>query len=87
MTAQSPEKMLIDLNDLFPAKAGVSEVQAKAASWDVTPYRDRSVQIRGCSPTWAHLIVAGRLFGTARSVDFLLDDGKGGVSVPVYRRD
>ena len=80
------EKMVVDLNDIFPVKASVKDVQEKIAKWDVSPYKDREVQIRGCSPTWAHLIVAGKLFGTAASVDFLMDDAKGGVSIPVYRR-
>jgi hypothetical protein len=83
----SSEKVVIDLNDLFPAKASLQNVQEKVAEWDVSVYKDKSVQIRGCSPTWAHLIVAGKLFGTALSVDFILDDSKGGIPVPVYRRD
>jgi hypothetical protein len=83
----NPEKVVIDLNDLFPAKASVQNVQEKISQWDVSPYKDKSVQIKGCSPTWAHLIVAGKLFGTVSSVDFILDDSKGGISVPVYRRD
>lgn len=80
------EKVVVDLNDLFPARANVQAVREKVDGWDVSPYKDKAVQIRGCSPTWAHLIVAGKLFGTAASVDFLLDDAKGGVSIPVYNR-
>jgi hypothetical protein len=80
------ETIVIDLNDLFPAKASVAAVQEKIALWDVSSYKDKPVQIRGCSPTWAHLIVAAKLFGTASSLDFLMDDAKGGVAVPVYRK-
>ncbi len=82
----SSEKLVIDLNDLFPVKASVIDVQAKISQWDTSAYQGKEVQIRGCSPTWAHLIVAGKLFGTAASIDFLMDDAKGGVSIPVYRR-
>ena len=80
------EKIVVDLNDLFPVKASVRDVQEKISGWDTAPYKGKDVQIRGCSPTWAHLIVAGKLFGTAASVDFLMDDAKGGVSIPVYRK-
>ena len=80
------EKLVVDLNDLFPPKTSPAEVSAKVAGWDVAAYKDKPVTIRGCSPTWAHLIVAGKLFGTASSVDFLMDDAKGGVSIPVYRK-
>ena len=83
----SSQKVVIDLNDLFPAKASVQNVQEKIAQWDVSPYKDKPVEIRGCSPTWAHLIVAGRLFGTASSIDFLLDDAKGGIPIPIYRKN
>ena len=81
------EKVVIDLNELFPTKASVQNVQEKMAQWDVSPYKDKSVEIRGCSPTWAHLIVAGKLFGTVSSIDFLLDDAKGGIPIPIYRKN
>ena len=80
------DKLTVDLNDLFPLKSSPAQVQEKVAGWDVSSYKDKSVQIRGCSPTWAHLIVAGKLFGTAASVDFLMDDASGGISIPIYRR-
>lgn len=80
------DKIVIDLNDLFPAKASVQIVQEKLSQWDVSLYKDKSVQIRGCSPTWAHLIVAGKLFGTVTSIDFLLDDAKGGIPIQIYSR-
>lgn len=82
----SDQDVVIDLNDLFPVKSSPQAVQEKVAGWDVSPYKDKPVQIRGCSPTWAHLIVAGKLFGTAASVDFLMDDAKGGVPIPIYRK-
>ena len=80
------EKVVIDLNELFPTKASVQTVQEKLSNWDVSPYQNKSVQIRGCSPTWAHLIVAGKLVDTVPSIDFLLDDAKGGISIPIYHR-
>jgi len=86
MNLMSAEKVTIDLNDLFPPKASVQTVQEKVATWDVASYKDKSVQLKGCSPTWAHLLVAGKLFGTAFSIDFLLDDAKGGIAIPIYSR-
>ncbi len=83
-TAQ--EKLIVDLNDIFPVKASIQDVSAKVSSWDVSSYKDKSVQIRGCSPTWAHLMVMGKLVGTAAAIEFLLDDAKGGIPVPVYQR-
>ncbi len=80
------EPVVIDLNDLFPVKSSFQTVQEKLSHWDVSPYQDKPVQIRGCSPTWAHLMVAGKLFGAAASIDFLMDDAKGGIPIPVYRR-
>lgn len=80
------DPVVVDLNALFPAKASVQAVSEKLAGWDVSSFKDRAVEIRGCSPTWAHLMVAGKLFGTAASIAFRMDDGKGGVSVPVYSR-
>ena len=82
----SDDKVVVDLNDLFPTKASVQAVQEKLSTWDTSPFKDKPVQIRGCSPTWAHLIVAGKLFETAASIDFLLDDAKGGISIPIYSR-
>ena len=80
------EIVVIDLNDIFPVKSSVREVQEKLAQWDVSPYKGKPVQIRGCSPTWAHLMVAGKLFESAASIDFLMDDAKGGIPIPIFRR-
>ncbi len=80
------EIVVLDLNDIFPPKSSVQTVQSKISQWDTAPYKDKHVQLKGCSPTWAHLIVAGRLFGTASAIDFIMDDGKGGVPVPVYNK-
>lgn len=78
------EKILIDLNDLFPPKSNPQMVREKLKQWDVSPYKNKAVQIKGCSPTWAHLLVAGKLFGVVASIDFLLDDARGGQPIPIY---
>ncbi|MBI2119421.1 MAG: hypothetical protein HYT97_07335 [Elusimicrobia bacterium] len=77
------EKTVIDLNDLFPPKASLQVVQEKLKNWNVAAYKNKKVQIRGCSPTWAHLLVAGKLFGVVEAIDFILDDSKGGIVIPI----
>ena len=78
------ELVALDLNDLFPAKASVQVVQEKLLHWDTSSYKEKRVQLKGCSPTWAHLMVAGKLFGVAKAVDFILDNSKGGIVIPIY---
>lgn len=82
----SSEKTVIDLNEIFPAKAAVHVVQEKLLKWDISSFQDKAVQLKGCSPTWAHLMVAGKLFGTVSSIEFLLDDSKGGIPILIYSR-
>jgi hypothetical protein len=74
----------IDLNDLFPPKTGPEGVAAKLQSWDTAIYKDCDIVLTGCSPTWAHLLVAGKLWGIARSLAFHLDDGKSGKVIPFF---
>ncbi|MBI4386339.1 MAG: hypothetical protein HY551_03055, partial [Elusimicrobia bacterium] len=60
--------------------------QAKLGGVEWAQYDGQDVAIRGCAPTWAHLMVAGRLFGRVRSLSFLMDDSKGGVPIEVFSR-
>ena len=76
----------IDLNDLTEGGVQLSTFPEKVAQIDPIPYKDKHVQIKGCAPTWAHLMVAGRLFPHAKALDFLLDDGKGGKAIEIFRR-
>lgn len=78
------ETVVLDLNDLFPPKSSAQNVQQKLSTLDLAPYKGKKVQLKGCSPTWAHLMVAGKLFGTALAIDFILDDAKGGIVLPIY---
>lgn len=75
----------IDVLDLSGGKVEVKSFGAKldALSWD--EYRGQDVRIQGCAPTWAHLLVAGRLFGLAARVEFLLDDRADGVPIEIYK--
>ena len=80
------EKVTLDLNDIAAGKVELASFQQKLAAFDLAPYRDKHVQLTGCAPTWAHLLVAGRLFPIVAGLDFLIDDGKDGKPVLVLSR-
>lgn len=77
------EPLVLDLNTAFPGKPNHQTFAERVAAFDWQPYVGQRVQLRGCAPTWAHLLVAARLLPLAAGVDFLIDDGKGGVVVPI----
>jgi len=78
------EKVTLDLNDIASGKVELSSFKSKLDALDLSTYQNKEVQVRGCAPTWAHLLVAGRLFGKVKRLEFLMDDGKEGVPVEVY---
>lgn len=87
MSTDTNESVLLDLNDLTgSAPVQLATFAEKVKALDVEPYRDREVRIKGCAPTWAHLMVAGRLFPVVRKLEFLLDDGKDGHPLPVFEK-
>ena len=87
MTTADPSPFIVDLNDLTGSgPVQLSSFPDTVAQWDVSPYQNQHVQIKGCAPTWAHLLVAGRLFPVAARLEFLLDDGKAGKPVPVFSK-
>ena len=76
---------VLDLNDIAAGKISVDGFRQKLEAFDLTKYDGKHVQIKGCAPTWAHLMVATRLQGKAQALDFLIDDGKGGITVEIFR--
>jgi hypothetical protein len=78
------DKVILDLNDIASGKVELGTFKAKLDEMDLTPLEGKEVQVKGCAPTWAHLLVAGKLFGKVKRLEFLMDDGKGGVPVGVY---
>ena len=68
----------LDLNDLASGKVELSSFQSKINSMDFSTYQGKHVRLSGCAPTWAHLLVAAKLFPLVSTLDFLLDDGKEG---------
>lgn len=82
----SAQKITLDLNDISAGKVELSTFQQKLSAFDVTPYQGRHVQLTGCAPTWAHLLVAGKLFPVASGLDFVIDDGKEGKAVEFFKK-
>ena len=85
MTAGNVEKVVLDLNDIAAGKVELSSFQQKLASFDLAKFKGKHVQLAGCAPTWAHLLVAGKLFPIVAGLDFLIDDGKAGKPVEVLK--
>jgi hypothetical protein len=81
------EPMTVDLNALFPGKPDPSTFPEAVAQLDLTPYRDQHVHLKGCAPTWAHLMIAARLMHVAAAIDFCIDDGKSGIVVPIWNAE
>lgn len=74
---------VLDLNTTFPGKPDPATFAGVVAGCDFVSYAGQRVRLRGCAPTWAHLIVAARLIAAGAAVDFLIDDGKEGIVVPI----
>ena len=77
------EKIILDLNDIASGKVELGSFKAKLDKLDFAPFQGKEVQVKGCAPTWAHLLVAGKLFGKVKRIEFLLDDGKDGIPIDV----
>lgn len=80
------EKIVLDLNDLATGKVELASFKSKVDALDIAPYHGRHVQLAGCAPTWAHLLVAAKLFPHVAGLDFLLDDGKEGKAIPLFTK-
>jgi len=79
------EKVILDLNDIASGKVELGSFKAKLEGMDLSSYHGKEVQIRGCAPTWAHLLVAGKLFGKVKRLEFLLDNGQDGLPIEVWK--
>ena len=75
----------LDLNDIAKGKIDVAGFRAKLDAYDLSRYEGHHVVLKGCAPTWAHLLVASRLAGRVTGLDFLIDDGKAGIPVEIHR--
>ena len=81
----SAEIVKLDLNDIASGKVELASFQQKVNSLDLSSYHGKHVQLVGCAPTWAHLLVAGKLFPIVSGLDFVIDDGKDGKVVEVLK--
>ena len=73
--------MLFDMNVVFPGKVVAEDFSAQVAALDFTPYSDKQVQLRGCAPSWAHLLVAAKLLPIVARLEFIIDDGNEGRAI------
>ncbi len=81
---------VLDLNDIVMGRVELATFKERLEKFDLDRYKGKHVQIRGCAPVWAHLMVAGKLFGKAKRVDYLLDDsgtGGDGITISVFGGD
>lgn len=79
-------KINLDLNDIAAGKVELATFQQKLSAFDISTYKGKHVQISGCAPTWAHLLVAGKLFPIVSGLDFVIDDGKEGKVVEFFKK-
>lgn len=84
--APNAEKVVLDLNDIAGGKVELGSFREKLSAFDAAPYKNKHVQLQGCAPTWAHLLVAGKLFPLVAGLDFIIDDGKDGNPVTLFRK-
>lgn len=79
--------MQFDMNSEFPGRADMLSFPEKISGHDFTPWSGKHVQLRGCAPTWAHLLVAAQLLPIVGQLDFMIDDGGEGKVVPISMAD
>ncbi len=77
------DTLTFDLNQAFPGKPNPNTFSAQVAQFNFESMRGKRVRLHGCAPTWAHLMVAAQLTRHGAAVDFLIDDGKSGIVVPI----
>ena len=75
--------VVLDLNDIASGKVELASFQSKLDAMDFSSHQNKHVQIQGCAPTWAHLLVTSKLFPIVSSLDFMLDDGKAGKPIKI----
>lgn len=69
-------KDLFDLGIFMEGLSTPEELGKKLAKEDLSKFKDKIVQLRGCAPTWAYMILSHRFEGIAKGVEFRLADGK-----------
>ncbi|MEE9236730.1 MAG: hypothetical protein V3U52_02945 [Thermoplasmata archaeon] len=77
---------VLDLTELL-GRIELDTFEKKLQELDLSPYMGKRVQMRGCAPVWAHLAVAAKLIGNVEELEFLVDDGREGKPLRVYRRE
>ena len=69
-------KDIFDLGIFMEGVSDPEEFRAKLEKEDLSRFKGKVVQIRGCGATWAYMILSRQLEGIAKGVEFRLADGK-----------
>lgn len=77
---------VLDLTELM-GRIELDSFQERLEEVDLSPYFGKRVHMRGCAPVWAHLAVAAKLLGNVEELVFLVDDGKEGIPMTLYRQE
>lgn len=77
------ESVVLDLNSIVSGPVGIENFKSAVEAFDFSPYYDKHIQLRGCAPSWAFLMVYEKLSSHVFAVDYLLDDGKRGVPIVI----
>lgn len=80
------EKVVFDLNDMTQGPAKLESFKDAVETLDISAYQGKDVQIKGCAPAWAHLMVAGKLFPVVKRLEFLLDNGQNGLPIEIFKK-
>lgn len=75
-------KVAIDLSEIAKGKITEDGFREKLEKIDLDSYKGKIVQLKGCAPTWAYLLMAWKLFGKVSGLEFLDYNGQ---SVPIYK--
>ena len=81
--ASNMESVVLDLNSIASGPVSTDTFRDALEKFDLTPYHDKHVQLRGCAPAWAFLLVFEKLNVNVSAVDYLLDDGKRGIPIAI----
>ncbi|GEM_PF-1735481 len=83
LPAATQEAVVLDLNSIVSGPVAIDNFKNAVEAFDFSPYYDKHIQLRGCAPSWAFLMVYEKLASRVSAVDYLLDDGKRGVAIAI----
>ncbi|MHA2621253.1 MAG: hypothetical protein V2G42_04225 [bacterium JZ-2024 1] len=64
-----------NLSDMFGARVTPQDLADRLNSINWNDYQDATIRLRGCLPVWGFIMVASRLVGIARCIEWTGFDG------------